>query len=480
MNNSVSPPNYYILEHHGIKGQKWGVRRFQNKDGTLTAEGRQRQLESRNVSRNKPYTDDVNDIVRTLSKKERDFLGAADNEDWIDKKYERDTLVNKAKTFVSKEGDTPVSFIEIWTDGGRTGQISLATRNDPKYRGKGYASKNVEQAIKWVDRYGNKSIDELEWIADRKNTASVNLGKKYGFVEDNPNKHGHNWKDDWSEEYAIMYRPVKYLAHHGIKGQKWGIGGVRIRMENYIYDDYLEHHGIKGQKWGVRRTPEQLGHAVSRGHQSIASFFGNAKKSHQARVSAKNKAQLAKYQAKEKAQQERINVLNQKLAVKQQKAEIKRLKKNLHGSEATNAASAYVYDKVKQRRERKRLDKLARQQAVRNAKSQLLQNTIVNVTNAGVKVAATSLANNPEASEGARLFAKYMGGEEKTQPKNSLDLLKSKRLNEMSDEELKNVNTRLQTMNRIDTILDAERKKYNGSNSSSQNGNYSYGLSVRR
>ena len=30
------------LEHHGIKGQKWGVRRFQNEDGTLTAEGRAR------------------------------------------------------------------------------------------------------------------------------------------------------------------------------------------------------------------------------------------------------------------------------------------------------------------------------------------------------------------------------------------------------------------------------------------------------
>ena len=30
------------LYHHGIKGQKWGVRRFQNPDGTLTAEGRAR------------------------------------------------------------------------------------------------------------------------------------------------------------------------------------------------------------------------------------------------------------------------------------------------------------------------------------------------------------------------------------------------------------------------------------------------------
>ena len=29
------------LYHHGIKGQKWGVRRFQNKDGSLTAEGYQ-------------------------------------------------------------------------------------------------------------------------------------------------------------------------------------------------------------------------------------------------------------------------------------------------------------------------------------------------------------------------------------------------------------------------------------------------------
>lgn len=33
--------NNYI-SHHGIKGMKWGVRRYQNLDGTLTAAGRRR------------------------------------------------------------------------------------------------------------------------------------------------------------------------------------------------------------------------------------------------------------------------------------------------------------------------------------------------------------------------------------------------------------------------------------------------------
>lgn len=30
------------LEHYGVKGQKWGVRRFQNKDGSLTKLGKKR------------------------------------------------------------------------------------------------------------------------------------------------------------------------------------------------------------------------------------------------------------------------------------------------------------------------------------------------------------------------------------------------------------------------------------------------------
>lgn len=65
------------LYHHGIKGQQWGVRRFQNEDGSLTPEGEKRYSESlSNVYGNDQETDDY-----TISKGTSVFRRTQSNND---------------------------------------------------------------------------------------------------------------------------------------------------------------------------------------------------------------------------------------------------------------------------------------------------------------------------------------------------------------------------------------------------------------
>lgn len=46
----LEDPVTSIIAHHGIQGQKWGVRRFQDKNGRLTAEGKKHKFEDKSQS----------------------------------------------------------------------------------------------------------------------------------------------------------------------------------------------------------------------------------------------------------------------------------------------------------------------------------------------------------------------------------------------------------------------------------------------
>lgn len=63
--------NDNTLEHHGIKGQKWGVRRYQNPDGTLTAAGK-KHAEQQDVKWAKKNADKITTYARKASTSELD------------------------------------------------------------------------------------------------------------------------------------------------------------------------------------------------------------------------------------------------------------------------------------------------------------------------------------------------------------------------------------------------------------------------
>ena len=71
------------LAHYGVKGQKWGVRRFQNKDGSLTSAGKKRRK----------YLDEDESLTRA-GKKQLSKINNADQWDNQARLYRRQSESN--------------------------------------------------------------------------------------------------------------------------------------------------------------------------------------------------------------------------------------------------------------------------------------------------------------------------------------------------------------------------------------------------
>lgn len=81
------------LIHHGVKGQKWGIRRYQNDDGTLTEEGKKRQNEIAELL-GKNYK--IDQAIKEGKEKNREILiPKGEKEKYLQRKKEIDNLISK-------------------------------------------------------------------------------------------------------------------------------------------------------------------------------------------------------------------------------------------------------------------------------------------------------------------------------------------------------------------------------------------------
>lgn len=137
------------LAHHGILGMKWGVRRYQNADGSLTAAGKRR------YKADESYTLDTKSGDKIRMVRYRGGAGAAFLRRISPKiAEEQDKTLNykiynsQGKTVGSYQGylKSPEEFNTVWAD------------TKKNFRGRGYMQAVVQQGEAIARKYGRTKM----------------------------------------------------------------------------------------------------------------------------------------------------------------------------------------------------------------------------------------------------------------------------------------------------------------------------------
>lgn len=153
------------LIHHGIKGQKWGVRRFENEDGTLTAAGKKR------YQAQESYVKSYNKYKEAKKFKRSDFkIGGFANRNARIRTAEAEKDVKKAEYLYSKaktdKGGERARDRQIAKAYKSAGAIGVLNKNvdmvwNGSYRQK--LSKNIEKT--YGKEYADKQIKKAKNMA---------------------------------------------------------------------------------------------------------------------------------------------------------------------------------------------------------------------------------------------------------------------------------------------------------------------------
>jgi len=156
----------YELYHHGILGMKWGVRRFQNADGTLTTAGKQRYTIERKTKNGEKVTLVKNDtpvsakIIGRFSKEGREYLER--HQDFTIKNVSG-KKIGDFEMFERSKEELNLPWLGIKS----------------KERGHGYAQAVMDAAIDYAKSNGYKTIT-LEVPGDSPDARHIY--EKKGFV----------------------------------------------------------------------------------------------------------------------------------------------------------------------------------------------------------------------------------------------------------------------------------------------------------